>query len=52
MRIGVLGGTYDPPHHGHLIVAADVHAALGLDRVLFVPAAVPPHKRRTVQAPP
>ncbi|HEX7243028.1 MAG TPA: nicotinate-nucleotide adenylyltransferase [Longimicrobiaceae bacterium] len=52
MRIGVFGGTFDPPHHGHLIVAADVHAALGLDRVLFVPAAVPPHKRHTVQAPP
>lgn len=51
MRLGVLGGTFDPPHHGHLIAAADVHAALGLDRVLFVPSAVPPHKRTTVQAP-
>lgn len=51
MRIGVFGGTFDPPHHGHLIVAADVHAALALDRVLLVPAAVPPHKRETVKAP-
>lgn len=51
MRIGVFGGTFDPPHHGHLIVAADVHAALALDRVVLVPSAVPPHKRETVQAP-
>ncbi|MEW5926339.1 MAG: nicotinate-nucleotide adenylyltransferase [Gemmatimonadota bacterium] len=51
MRIGVFGGTFDPPHHGHLAVAADVHDALGLDRVLLVPSAVPPHKRHTVQAP-
>lgn len=50
MRIGVLGGTFDPPHHGHLVIAADVHDALGLDRVLLVPSAVPPHKRHTVQA--
>ncbi|HEX2094460.1 MAG TPA: nicotinate-nucleotide adenylyltransferase [Longimicrobiaceae bacterium] len=50
MRIGVFGGTFDPPHHGHLIVAGDVHAALGLTRLLFVPAAVPPHKQRTVRA--
>lgn len=51
MRIGVFGGTFDPPHHGHLIVAADVCEALGLDRVVLVPSAVPPHKRDTVQAP-
>jgi len=45
VRIGVLGGTFDPPHIGHLIVAQDAWSALGLERVLFVPAAVPPHKR-------
>ena len=50
MRLGVLGGTFDPPHVGHLIVASDVCAALGLDRLLFVPAAAPPHKRGRVQA--
>jgi nicotinate-nucleotide adenylyltransferase len=50
MRIGVFGGTFDPPHVGHLIAAADAHRALGLDRLLFVPSAVPPHKRRTVRA--
>lgn len=50
MRTGVFGGTFDPPHLGHLIVAGDAHAALGLDRVMFIPAAVPPHKRVTVRA--
>lgn len=51
MRIGVLGGTFDPPHIGHLIVAQDAWSALGLDRVLFMPAAVPPHKRGRVSTP-
>lgn len=50
-RIGILGGTFDPPHVGHLMVASDVHAALGLDRLLLVPSASPPHKRGSVQAP-
>lgn len=48
--IGVFGGTFDPPHLGHLIVAADVCLALTLDCVLFIPAAVPPHKQAEVQA--
>lgn len=43
-RIGVLGGTFDPPHYGHLILAETTREALKLDRVLFVPAANPPHK--------
>ncbi len=43
--IGVLGGTFDPPHLGHLIVASEACVALNLERVLFIPAAVPPHKR-------
>lgn len=43
-RIGIFGGTFDPPHLGHLIVAQDALVALGLERVLFIPAAVPPHK--------
>lgn len=50
MRLGVLGGTFDPPHVGHLIVASDVCAALELDRLLFIPAADPPHKRGRVHA--
>ena len=42
--IGILGGTFDPIHIGHLAVAEEVREALGLERVLFIPAAVPPHK--------
>ena len=49
-RIGVLGGTFDPPHVGHLIVAADVCAALELDRLLLIPSASPPHKQGQVRA--
>ncbi|HUF67775.1 MAG TPA: nicotinate-nucleotide adenylyltransferase [Longimicrobiales bacterium] len=45
MKLGVFGGTFDPPHIGHLIAAQDAKSALALDRVIFVPAAVPPHKR-------
>jgi nicotinate-nucleotide adenylyltransferase len=44
VKIGIFGGTFDPPHLGHLIVAQDAYEALALDRVLFVPAAAPPHK--------
>ncbi len=51
MKLGVFGGTFDPPHLGHLIVAADAHELLGLDRTLFVPARVPPHKLETVKTP-
>ena len=43
-RVGVLGGTFDPLHIGHLIVATELRHALSLDRVLFVPAGRPPHK--------
>jgi nicotinate-nucleotide adenylyltransferase len=52
VRLGVLGGTFDPPHVGHLLAASDACEALALDRVLFVPAKVPPYKSRTVQASP
>ena len=41
MRIGVLGGTFDPPHLAHLVLAAAARAALDLDRVVFVPAGDP-----------
>jgi nicotinate-nucleotide adenylyltransferase len=43
-RLGILGGTFDPPHVGHLWLAALAAEALDLDRVLFMPAAQPPHK--------
>ena len=42
-RIGILGGTFDPPHVGHLWLATLVADALNLDRILFMPAAQPPH---------
>ncbi|HZN10422.1 MAG TPA: nicotinate-nucleotide adenylyltransferase [Blastocatellia bacterium] len=45
-RVGVYGGTFDPVHRGHLRVAAAVVEAFGLERLLLVPAFVPPHKRR------
>ena len=51
LRVGILGGTFDPVHYGHLVVAEQVREALGLDRVLFVPAALPPHKLDEVVAP-
>src|SRR5680860_499144 len=43
-RIGVFGGTFDPIHAGHLIVATEALHTLALDRMLFVPAGQPPHK--------
>jgi nicotinate-nucleotide adenylyltransferase len=49
-RIAIFGGTFDPPHLGHLIVASDACEALHVDRLLFVPAADPPHKRGSVVA--
>ncbi len=44
-RIGLFGGTFDPPHFGHLALAEWAREQLRLDRVLFVPAGAPPHKR-------
>ena len=44
MKIGIYGGTFNPPHLGHLAAARAALAALGLDKLLFVPAAIPPHK--------
>jgi nicotinate-nucleotide adenylyltransferase len=44
VRYGILGGTFDPPHIGHLALAQEACARLQLDRVWFTPAATPPHK--------
>jgi nicotinate-nucleotide adenylyltransferase len=43
-RIGIMGGTFDPIHHGHLILARDAVEQLQLDQLLFIPAAISPHK--------
>ena len=45
MKTGIFGGTFNPPHTGHLIVAEYVREKISLDKVLFVPSAVPPHKQ-------
>ena len=50
-RIGWLGGSFDPVHAGHLGIALGAAEALGLERVLLVPAHVPPHKRDRLLAP-
>lgn len=44
MKTGILGGTFNPIHLAHLRIAEEVQRACGLDRLLFIPAAVPPHK--------
>jgi nicotinate-nucleotide adenylyltransferase len=51
MRIGVFGGTFDPVHLGHLIVAEQCREQARLDRVLFIPAWKPPHKLEQELAP-
>jgi nicotinate-nucleotide adenylyltransferase len=45
VKVGVFGGTFDPVHWGHLVLAEEARAAAGLDLVLFVPSALPPHKQ-------
>ncbi|SNB47856.1 nicotinate-nucleotide adenylyltransferase [Geobacter sp. DSM 9736] len=44
MKIGIIGGTFNPVHNAHLRIAEEVRDWFGLDRVIFIPAAVPPHK--------
>ncbi len=44
MRVGILGGTFNPPHLGHLAIARDARSELGLEWVALMPARIPPHK--------
>lgn len=50
-RVGLFGGTFDPPHLGHLIAAEEVRDALQLDEVLWIPAGRPPHRPEGPVAP-
>jgi nicotinate-nucleotide adenylyltransferase len=43
-HVGILGGTFNPPHMGHLVMAQEAVDQLGLDQVVFMPVATPPHK--------
>lgn len=51
MRLGIFGGSFDPPHVGHLLVAVDAYEALELDRLIFVPNAIQPLKAGVQVAP-
>jgi nicotinate-nucleotide adenylyltransferase len=44
VRLGILGGTFNPPHLGHLICGQEAYIQLRLDRVMLIPARIPPHK--------
>ncbi len=52
LRLGLFGGTFDPPHLGHLTVAQEVAERLSLDRLLWLVAGLPPHKLGEVLSPP
>lgn len=47
-KTGILGGTFNPIHNGHLIIAEEIREAFKLDRVLFIPSGNPPHKSKKV----
>lgn len=50
-QVGLMGGTFDPVHYGHLAIAEEVYFALGLDEMVFIPTGQPPHKLGQVVTP-
>ena len=48
-RVGIIGGSFDPVHMGHLVIAQDAAEKLELSEVVFIPAAIPPHKQHLQQ---
>ena len=50
MRQGIMGGSFDPVHEGHVNLACEIMVAASLDSIRFIPAAVPPHKRDSILA--
>src|SRR5687767_13822439 len=50
MRIGLMGGTFDPVHYGHLVIASEALHCFSLDRIVWIPAGDPPHKDDSIAA--
>ncbi|WP_353626545.1 nicotinate-nucleotide adenylyltransferase [Bacillus sp. JCM 19041] len=45
-RVGLFGGTFDPPHIGHMLIAQEALSVVELDEIWFIPVSIPPHKKR------